>query len=72
MTVLTNTRDAHAMDLKADETFYSPKSGIVERRKNHVAQKAIVKAWAPTCYKEQCLRTKWAECMRKRDGFPDV
>jgi hypothetical protein len=67
MTVLTNTRDAHAMDLKADVTFYSPKSGIVERRK-----KAILKEWAAKCYKEQCLRTKWAECMRKRDGFPDV
>jgi len=33
MTVLTNTRDAHAMDLKADVTIYSLKSGIAERRK---------------------------------------
>ena len=33
MTVLTNSRDVHAMDLKAEVTFYSPESGIVDRRK---------------------------------------
>jgi len=33
MTVLTNTHDAHAMDLNSNVIFCSPKSGIVERRK---------------------------------------
>jgi hypothetical protein len=72
MTVLTNTRDAHAMDLKADVTFYSPKSITVARRNASHGRKSNSEGLFSQMLQGTVLSTKWSEIMRKQVVFPDA